>query len=165
GLAHNKLLAKLCSNMHKPNAQTILPLDKVEAVFRTLPVEKVKGWGGKLGVKIMEKLGVSTAGEVASVGPADLRRVLGDEEGWRAWEKSKGVDRDPVKARSAPKSIGCSKTFPGRAKLTSFSEIERWLSELSKELVLRLDEQSEREGQAPKKLTVSFAELRPVRRT
>lgn len=62
-MAHNKLLAKLCSNMHKPNAQTVLPLDKVEAVFRTLPVEKVKGWGGKLGVKIMEKLGVSTAGE------------------------------------------------------------------------------------------------------
>lgn len=57
-------------------------------------------------------------GEVASVGPADLRRLLGDEEGWRAWEKSNGVDRDPVKARSAPKSIGCSKTFPGKAKLT-----------------------------------------------
>eukprot|EP00904_Undaria_pinnatifida_P005505 jgi/Undpi1/2084/HiC_scaffold_12.g05470.m1 len=101
GLAHNKLLAKLCSNMHKPNAQTVLPLDKVKAVFSTLPVEKVKGWGGKLGVKMMEKLGVSTA------------------------------------------------------------EIERWLSELSKELVLRLDEQSDREGQAPRKLTVSFAEIKP----
>lgn len=58
------------------------------------------------------------AGEVAAVGATELQRVLGDEEGWKAWEKSNGVDRDPVKARSAPKSIGCSKTFPGKAKLT-----------------------------------------------
>lgn len=62
-MAHNKLLAKLCSNMHKPNAQTVLPSDKVEAVFKVLPVEKVRGWGAKLGVRIMEKLGVSTAGK------------------------------------------------------------------------------------------------------
>lgn len=64
-MAHNKLLAKLCSNMHKPNAQTVLPLDKVEVVFHTLPVERVRGWGGKFGVKMMEKLGVSTAGEAS----------------------------------------------------------------------------------------------------
>ncbi|CAN0156114.1 unnamed protein product [Pylaiella littoralis] len=160
GVAHNKLLAKLCSNMHKPNAQTVLPLDKVGGVFHTLPVERVRGWGGKLGVKIMERLGVTTAGEVAAVGAAELQRVLGDEEGWRAWEKSNGVDRDPVKARSAPKSIGCSKTFPGKAKLKSLSEIERWLSELSKELVLRLTEQQQQsEGKVPRKLTVSFAEI------
>lgn len=65
GVAHNKLLAKLCSNMHKPNAQTVLPLNKVEVVFHTLPVERVRGWGGKFGVKLMEKLGVSTAGEAS----------------------------------------------------------------------------------------------------
>eukprot|EP00752_Nemacystus_decipiens_P013908 g12345.t1 len=159
GVAHNKLLAKLCSNMHKPNAQTVLPLDKVERVFHTLPVERVRGWGGKFGVKIMEKLGVTTAGDVAAVGASELQRVLGDEEGWKAWEKSNGVDRDPVKARSAPKSIGCSKTFPGKAKLTSLAEIERWLSELSKELVLRLEEQRETDAQTPTKLTVSFAEI------
>ncbi|CAN0405367.1 unnamed protein product, partial [Ectocarpus fasciculatus] len=99
------------------------------------------------------------SGEVAAVGAAELQRVLGDEEGWRAWEKSNAICRDPVKARSAPKSVGCSKTFPGKTKLTSFSEIERWLSELSKELVSRLVEQQEGEGQTPSKLTVSFAAL------
>lgn len=44
----------------------------------------------------------------------------------------------------------------------SLAEIERWLSELSKELVLRLDEQRETEGQIPSKLTVSFAEVQKV---
>ncbi|CAN0288206.1 unnamed protein product, partial [Hapterophycus canaliculatus] len=102
-------------------------------------------------------------GEVAAVGVAELQRVLGDEEGWRAWEKANAVCRDPVKARSAPKSVGCSKTFPGKARLTSFAEIERWMSELSKELVLRLCEQREGEGQTPTKLTVSFAEVQQVR--
>lgn len=48
--------------MHKPNAQTVLPSANVGEVFSVLPVEKVRGWGGKLGVKIMEKLGVTTAG-------------------------------------------------------------------------------------------------------
>ncbi|CAN0489987.1 unnamed protein product, partial [Ectocarpus sp. 8 AP-2014] len=158
-VAHNKLLAKLCSNMHKPNAQTVLPLDKVEVVFHTLPVERVRGWGGKFGAKMMEKLGASTAGEASRCLVSVLQRVLGDEEGWRAWEKSNAICRDPVKARSAPKSVGCSKTFPGKTKLTSFSEIERWLSELSKELISRLVEQQEGEGQTPSKLTVSFAAL------
>lgn len=49
--------------MHKPNAQTVLPSKNVEGVFHKLPVERVRGWGGKLGVKIMEKFGVTTAGE------------------------------------------------------------------------------------------------------
>lgn len=59
----------------------------------------------------------ASAGEVAAVGAAGLQRVLGDEDGWRAWQKANGIDKDPVTARSAPKSIGCSKTFPGKAKL------------------------------------------------
>lgn len=78
GLAHNKLLAKLCSNMHKPNAQTVLPLNKVQRVFHTLPVERVRGWGGKFGVKIMEKLGVATAGETGRL------RSNGGPAGWMA---------------------------------------------------------------------------------
>lgn len=60
----------------------------------------------------------SLTGEVAAAGPAELQRVLGDVDGWRAWEKSRGIDKESVKARSAPKSIGCSKTFPGKTKLT-----------------------------------------------
>lgn len=50
--------------MHKPNAQTVLPWDMVHKVFRGLPVERVRGWGGKFGVRIAETLGVSTAGMV-----------------------------------------------------------------------------------------------------
>lgn len=44
----------------------------------------------------------------------------------------------------------------------SLSEIERWLSELSKELVLRLEEVRQSDGQVPSKLTVSFGEIQKV---
>lgn len=58
------------------------------------------------------------SGEVAAVGPVELQRLFGEVDGWRAWEKARGIDRDTVKARSAPKSIGCSKTFPGKNKIS-----------------------------------------------
>lgn len=57
-------------------------------------------------------------GEVADKGPSVLQRVFGEQEGWRVWQKSRGIDLEPVKARTSPKSIGCSKTFPGRSRIT-----------------------------------------------
>ena len=49
GISANKMLSKIASAMHKPNRQTIVPPQKVEAMMSDLPINRVVGFGGKLG--------------------------------------------------------------------------------------------------------------------
>lgn len=63
GIAHNKILAKLASGMHKPASQTVVPLAGVPRLLRELPVAKLRQLGGKFGASVMDKLQISTVGE------------------------------------------------------------------------------------------------------
>ena len=65
GIAHNKLLAKLASGMHKPAAQTVVPLAGVTALLHELPIGKLRQLGGKLGTSVMDTLGITTVGASA----------------------------------------------------------------------------------------------------
>ena len=49
GIAHTKMLAKLASARHKPNQQTLLPPSAVHSLLDPLPVDRLRGLGGKLG--------------------------------------------------------------------------------------------------------------------
>ena len=49
GVAPNKLLAKLCGGLHKPDQQTLLAPRAVSALLDPLPVDRLRGFGGKLG--------------------------------------------------------------------------------------------------------------------
>ena len=60
GVAHNKLLAKLGSSMHKPNKQTILPSNMVQGIMKSLPLSRIRGFGGKLGKNLEEKFQATT---------------------------------------------------------------------------------------------------------
>ena len=62
GIAHNKILAKLASGMHKPAAQTLVPLVGIPCLLKDLPVPKLRQLGGKFGASVMDKLGISTVG-------------------------------------------------------------------------------------------------------
>jgi hypothetical protein len=63
GIAHNKLLAKLASAMNKPNKQTVVPHRSVASIMATLPVKKIRNFGGKVG-QVLEELGCKTAADV-----------------------------------------------------------------------------------------------------
>ena len=63
GIAHNKTLAKLACDMHKPNQQTTIPHSSVGPLFRDLPVQKVRGLGRKLGDDLVEK-GIVAIGDL-----------------------------------------------------------------------------------------------------
>jgi len=49
GISANKMLSKIASAMHKPNRQTVFPPQQVEAMMLDLPINRVVGFGGKLG--------------------------------------------------------------------------------------------------------------------
>ena len=62
-MAHNKILAKFASGMHKPAQQTIVTLECVPGLMATTPIPKLRQLGGKFGEEIMHALQISTVGE------------------------------------------------------------------------------------------------------
>lgn len=77
GIAHNKLLAKLASAMNKPNKQTVVPHRSVASIMATLPVKKIRNFGGKVG-QVLEELGCKTAADVQKLRAETLVARFGD---------------------------------------------------------------------------------------
>ena len=59
----------------------------------------------------------------------------------RSWlhEICQGIDHEPVRIRTIPKSISCGKNFPGREKLNTAQKVLHWLNELGSEIIERLE--------------------------
>jgi nucleotidyltransferase/DNA polymerase involved in DNA repair len=158
GIAHNKMLAKLSSGMHKPNKQTLVPTSAVATLLNDLPFSRVQGFGGKLGTEITNCFGekIRTLGDLLALPKSDLTRVFGVETTQWITMRARGIDNDKVQQRALPISIGCSKSFRGAhtlwneslapsssaASSSSSSLCDgaalRWLTELSKELTDRV---------------------------
>ncbi|XP_017283968.1 DNA polymerase eta [Kryptolebias marmoratus] len=159
GISHNKVLAKLACGLNKPNRQTILPLDSVAELFSSLPVSKIRNLGGKLGASITETLGVENMGDLTRFSQAELGHHFGDKTGPWLYDLCRGIEFEPVKPRQLPKSIGCSKTFPGKTALTTTEQVQYWLQQLALELEERLTKDREANGRVAKLLTVGVRQL------
>ncbi|RKP55744.1 DNA polymerase IV [Pararobbsia silviterrae] len=109
-VAPNKLLAKIGSELDKPDGLTILTHDDVPRRVWPLAVRKVNGIGPKA-TERLAALGIATVGELAA---ADLG-LLQDHFGrsYSAWlaEAAQGFDERPVVVESTPKSISRETTF------------------------------------------------------
>lgn len=141
GIAHNKMLAKIASAMHKPNKQTIVPLSIVPQLMSSLPYSRVQGFGGKLGNMLHEVFSerVNTLGDLlTNVRRTELVDTFGEETTQWMLNTAQGIHEDPVKDRELPLSIGCSKSFRSGMMLhkckLSTGEVLHWLTELCKEL-------------------------------
>lgn len=77
GVAHNKILAKLGCGLHKPNQQTLVPLDATAALLAPLDLGRLRGLGAKLGERVKKELGCNTVGELAAVSYSTAARVTG----------------------------------------------------------------------------------------
>ena len=110
GVAPNKLLAKIASELDKPDGITILRPEDVATRIWPLPARKINGIGPKASAKL-EALGIRTIGELAG---ADLQWLI-DHFGqhYGAWlaDAANGRDERPVVTVSEPKSISRETTF------------------------------------------------------
>ncbi|BFI31800.1 DNA polymerase eta [Marchantia polymorpha subsp. ruderalis] len=140
GIAHNKMLAKLASGMHKPAQQTLVPSSAVQGLLATLPTRKIKYLGGKLGRSLESDHGIKTMGDLLPYTESKLQSMYGVNTGTWLWRVARGMNGEEVEGRTLPKSHGCSKTFPGPESLKNLDTVGHWLSELSAELQERLDE-------------------------
>ncbi|KAJ6808855.1 DNA polymerase eta isoform X1 [Iris pallida] len=154
GIAHNKMLAKLASAMHKPAQQTVVPSSSVKDLLATFPVKKMKQLGGKLGSALQSELGVNTVGDLLHFPEEKLQEHYGINTGSWLWNIARGINGEEVEGRILPKSHGCGKTFPGPQALKTIASVEHWLNQLSEELSERIQTDFDRNKRVAHSLTL-----------
>lgn len=131
GIAPNKLLAKLASDMQKPDGLTIIKPEDVSGVLERLPVGELCGVGKKT-AKALNMLSIYTCGELGRSDPERLRRKFGII-GPRLAEMGRGIDNTPVvpydEDDDAVKSVGHSRTL--EKDVSDPAEIKRFLLQLA----------------------------------
>ena len=109
GLAPNKFLAKIASDVKKPDGYMVVREDQIETFLRDLPISRLWGVGPKTEQRLHE-LGFRTIGELAGTGRDSLVRSLGSL-GEHLYQLSQGRDDRPVVPNWEPKSISSETTF------------------------------------------------------
>ncbi|HTV50873.1 MAG TPA: DNA polymerase IV [Steroidobacteraceae bacterium] len=109
GLAPNKLVAKIASDLGKPDGLTIVAAAQVQAVLDPLSVRRLPGLGRKTGERV-EALGLATFGALRSAPDGLLWPVFGRYAG-RVRERAAGIDDRPVIPERDEKSISAEDTF------------------------------------------------------
>jgi DNA polymerase-4 len=112
GIAPNKLLAKLASDMQKPDGLTIIAPEQVTAILERLPVKELCGIGKKVETQLAS-FGILTCGQLGRYPVAALKRRFG-VVGEKLGRMGRGVDDTPVippEEEEAVKSVGHSMTL------------------------------------------------------
>jgi DNA polymerase-4 len=110
GVAPNKLLAKMASELDKPDGLTLLTPTDIATRIWPLPARKINGIGPKASTRL-EALGIRTIGELAGAKPACLVQHFGRNYGPWLHAAAHGRDERPVVTCSEPKSISRETTF------------------------------------------------------
>lgn len=136
GVSCNKLLAKMASDMRKPNAITVLSAEDVSKVLWPLPVDELFGVGRRM-TKRLGHMNIKTIGDLAEV-PEDLLKNAFGLNGRYLHLWSNGIDDAPVDphAMDDAKSMGHSITLP--KNVTSFDEAETVILSLSEQVGRRI---------------------------
>ena len=110
GVSTNKFLAKLASDIDKPNGLTVIRPEEAQDFLAPLPVERL--WGvGPANAERLRTNGFKQIGELAVSSLEDLQRLFGERWGRQLWEFAHGRDRRRVEPPSRPKSISSETTY------------------------------------------------------
>ncbi len=110
GIAPNKLLAKIASDLDKPNGLTLISEADIPERIWPLPAKRINGVGPKANDKL-QSLGIKTIGELARAEPLRLAECFGRNYAVWLLEVAQGHDLRPVQTHSEPKSISRETTF------------------------------------------------------
>jgi len=109
GAAPNKLVAKIASDLRKPDGLTLVEAARVREVLDPLSVRRLPGLGSKTGAKV-EAAGIRTLGELRSAPDAVLWPLFGRYSSWMR-ERASGIDERPVLPEVEEKSLSAEDTF------------------------------------------------------
>ena len=109
GVAPNKLVAKIASDLRKPDGLVVVRPEEINAVLDPLPIRKLFGLGAKTAPKV-EALGIHTLGELRQASPARLRPIFG-RYAERVLQRAAGIDTRPVVPDQDEKQVSAEETF------------------------------------------------------
>jgi DNA polymerase-4 len=109
GVARTKLVAKIASDLRKPDGLVVVEPGDEAAFLAPLPISRLWGVGEKTAVAL-EDYGVRTIGDLAAISPDVLVRRFGKHGGSLA-SRARGMDDDPVHEGDPAKSVGHEHTF------------------------------------------------------
>src|SRR5438477_342195 len=109
GVAPNKLVAKIASDLMKPDGLTHVTPERVREVLDPLSVRRLPGLGRKTGARV-EAAGIETLGELRSAPDALLWPLFGRYSAW-VRERASGIDDRPVLPEVEEKSLSAEDTF------------------------------------------------------
>ncbi len=134
GVAPIKFLAKIASDLNKPNGQFVLTPEDVPAFLKTLPLSKIPGVG-KVSAAKLESMGLRTCEDVQNSDLAMLLKRFG-KFGRILWERSQGIDEREINSDRQRKSIGVERTL--EEDIHRWSDCEAIIERLYPELERRL---------------------------
>ena len=109
GVAPNKFLAKIASDLQKPDGFVVVEPDQIQAFLDPLPVERL--WGvGRQGSKVFQRLGIRTVGQLRQWPMETLTSHFGSQ-GEHLWQLAHGIDDRTVVPEREAKSISHETTF------------------------------------------------------
>ena len=135
GVSYCKFLAKIASDLNKPNGMAVILPEEAEAFIETLPVRKIHGIG-KVTAERMERLGIRTGGDLRQRSELELVQRFGKAGRWY-YRIARGEDHRAVRPNRVRKSVGAERTFP--ADLHEREDLHERLEEIIAEVGRRLE--------------------------
>ena len=161
GLSHNKLLAKLASELDKPRGFGVVGVAESVAFLASKPVRALPGVGPKATARLAVD-GIETVAQLQSLGARGLRARYG-RWGERLAELAFGADGRSVEPERDAKGISCETTF--ESDISDAALLERRLWPLAEKLARRLRAADSRAASVVLKLKTSRFRLLTRRRT
>jgi DNA polymerase IV len=125
GLAPNKLLAKIASDLNKPDGMCSIGADNLRNILDPLPIERLFGVGPRT-LPAVHAAGIRSFGDLRRAGDDVLRRLFG-KHGKTMRDRASGLDDRPVEPDRDEKSISAEETYP-----TDIRELARLMVELQR---------------------------------
>ena len=111
GVAPNRFLAKMASDMRKPKGITVLRKSEIERKLWPLPIEDMVGIGKKT-IPLLKKEGIETIGDLADSKNESIILRLLSKNGYSLIQKARGSSSNVLNVSTTQKSISVSRTYP-----------------------------------------------------
>ncbi len=134
GVSINKFLAKIASDLNKPDGLSLIAPDQAEAFIEHLPIEEFYGVGPATATK-MKALGIHSGADLKSWSQTTLKQAFGKVGGYY-YKVARAEDNRPVNPNRIRKSIGAERSF--FEDLKQLSEMEIALKKVAEEVHQRL---------------------------